>query len=184
MSDNKSINKKSEKKGGKIVNIVCILIAIVAVVVVCVVLLKPDEEAVPKRDVVITSDNADKVAEELYQERQEEQETQDVIAPTSYNVRMNSEWVFADGETVSENAYVENSTRNKNDVYFDVMISDTEEIIYESPVLPVGSHIDAVTLGKDLDAGTYDCVCKYYLVDEEQNPVATVSVAVTVIVEN
>lgn len=184
MSENKSINKKSEKEGGKIVNIVCILIAIVAVCVVCVVLLKPDEEETPKRDVVVTADNADKVAEELYQERQEKQKQQSSDRPTSYTVTMNGEWFFTDGETASRNAYVENSMMNNNDVYFDVMISDNEEIIYESPVLPVGSHIEELTLSKDLDAGTYDCICKYYVVDEEQNTLGTVSMAVTVIVEN
>ena len=40
---------------------------------------------------------------------------------------------------------------NTNAVYFDIMRSDTEETIFESPVIPVGSHMEGITLDKALD---------------------------------
>ena len=73
---------------------------------------------------------------------------------------------------------------NKHDVYFDIIRTDTNERIYASPVLPIGSHLEAITLDSDLDAGTYDCIVEYHLVDEEQNTLGTVSFALTIIVQN
>jgi len=102
----------------------------------------------------------------------------------SYRAKMSSDWVFADGTSASENAYVENAVANRHDVYFDIILSDTNERIYASPVLPIGSHLKAITLDKDLDAGTYDCIVEYHLVDEEQNTLGTVNFALTIIIQN
>ena len=84
----------------------------------------------------------------------------------------------------SYDAVVENVEKNTNDVYFDVELSDTEETIYESPVIPRGSHLEALTLDKELEAGTYDCVLTYHLIDEDQNTVSTLRMGLTVMVEN
>jgi hypothetical protein len=104
--------------------------------------------------------------------------------PPNYEVTMNSTWHFNDGAEASEDAYVENSAANSNDVYFDLELQDTGEVIYESPVIPIGSHLDKIKLDKDLDAGTYTCVMTYHLVDSGQNTVGTVKLEVTVIVAN
>ena len=83
----------------------------------------------------------------------------------------------------SDNAYVENAESNTNSVYFDVTRTDTEETIFESPILPVGSHLENITLDSDLPAGTYDCVVTYHLLDEEENSISTLKLTVTIIVE-
>lgn len=134
---------------------------------------KEDE---PKRNVVINEENVEEIVAEM--------EEDEFIPPGSYEVKMNATWYFADGKATSENAYVENVVRNKNDVYFDVILSETDEVIYESPLLPIGSHIENITLDTELEKGTYDCVVIYHTVDEEQNTLGTVRVAVTIVIEN
>ncbi len=176
MSNSKAgIKKNKGKKGGNPLLIVCAVIIIILLAVIIVLLLnnrKTDDG--PKRNVVVNEDNAEKVAEDLFD--------QETAMPGTYEVRMNSTWNFQDGTSSSDNAYVENVPTNTNDVYFDVVLSDTEEIIYESPVIPRGSHLEEITLEKDLDAGTYDCVLTYHLVDEDQNTVSTLTMGLTIVV--
>ncbi len=164
----------TKKKGGGLVPIVGICCA--AVLVGAVVFLGQDEEPDDKRNVVINKENLEEVLEEM--------EKSEFVPIGSYQATMSSNWVFADGKSASDNAYVENVVNNSHDVYFDIMLADTKERIYASPVLPIGSHLEAITLDKDLDAGTYDCILEYHLVDDEQNTISTVSFTLTIIVQN
>lgn len=176
MSNKKTdINKKKGKKGGNPLLIVCALIIIILLAVIIVLLLNKRDDK-PKRNVVVNEDNAEDVAEELFD--------QEVVKPGTYEVKMNSTWNFQDGTSSSDNAYVENVPANTNDVYFDVQLSDTEEIIYESPVIPRGSHLEEITLEKDLEAGTYDCVLTYHLIDEDQNTISTLTMGLKIVVAN
>jgi hypothetical protein len=173
-----SEDKKQKKigKGGIITLSVCGVV-IVALVVAVVILLNrggETEAQTQKRNVVVTPDNVQDVIKDM--------EESDYTAPGSYEVTMNTTWNFKDGKSASENAYVENSTSNTNDVYFDITLADTEENIYSSPVLPIGSHLEDITLDKELEDGTYDCVITYTLIDEEQNPLSTVRVSMTIVV--
>ncbi len=161
--------------------IIALLVVVVGVVVVMMLGKSKNTEVVEeeKRDVVINEDNAEDFAEELLTPTEENK-----VQAGTYDVVMNSTWNFEDGESVSSNAYVENAAENTNDVYFDVTITDTGETIYESPVIPIGSHLDEIKLDKDLDAGTYNCDLTYHLIDEEQNTLSTLTMALVIVIEN
>ncbi len=185
MADNAS-EARSEQKGGKSKGKLVIIIFLVVVilllgVIIFLLLRKKDEppaavqEQQETRDVLVNEDNVDRIVEQM---------ANSSTPPPNYEATMNSTWNFPDGSQASDNAYVENSTSNQNDVYFDLEISETGEVIYESPVIPVGSHLDKIKLDKDLGAGTYDCVMTYHLLDGSQSTIGTVKMAVTVIVES
>ena len=181
--------KKQKNKTGMF--IIGGLVAVIVLLVVVIVLLigkwgrasddvpvVPNRDAVeePRRSVVVTQDTAEEVAEDLFQ--------QEYIEPGYYSVSMSTTWHFATGDSVSEDAYVENLAENTNDVYFDIFLADNEdEAIYASPVLPRGSELDEIALDTALPAGTYDCVMVYHLVDEGQNTLAILRIAFTIIVE-
>lgn len=166
MSDQEKGNDKN-KKGGKIVIAVCVVIIIVLLALVLYLLFGQKPK---RRNVIVNEDNVKEVLENL----------PELVPPGSYEVIMNSTWNFASGDVPSENAYVENAETNTNAVYFDVVRTDTEETIYESPILPVGSHIEAITLDSNLPAGTYDCILTYHLIDEDEETVSTVKMTLTV----
>ena len=129
-----------------------------------------------KRNVVVNSNNVEQVAEELIKE--------EYVAPGYYSTQMSTTWHFATGDAVSEDAYVKNDAGNTNDVFFDVFLeSNEDEPILQSPVIPRGSELNEISLEKKLDAGTYDCVMVYHLIDDEQNTVSTLRVAFTIIIE-
>lgn len=165
-------------KGIKIALIVgsIVIVALVVTVIVLLVKGKTDKTDEPKRNVVITQENAEQVAEELVQ--------QEYVAPGYYNTQMSTEWHFATGDAISEDAYVKNDAGNTNDVYFDVFLSEDESTpILESPVIPRGAELDNISLDKPLDAGTHDCIMVYHLVDENQETISTLRIRFKIIVE-
>ena len=93
---------------------------------------------------------------------------------------MNSTWDFARGDAPSDNAYVENVEANTNSVYFDVVRTDTDETIFESPILPVGSYLENITLDSNLSAGTYECLVTYHILDENDESMSTVKLTLTI----
>ncbi len=173
------VRKKGEKRKegkGKTVGIIILVVVILVLGGIILYLLlaqKPEEE---RRNVVVTPDNVEEVIQQMAEE--------DFVDPGYYTVRMNYDWHFATGDAVSSDAYVENLAENTNAVYLDLFLtSDEENAIYKSPVIPVGSSLGDIALDTALDAGTYDCVAVYHLVDDDQNTISTLRVTVTVIVE-
>lgn len=153
-----------EKKGGKKAIAICVVLAILLAILLFLLLNRDTE-----RDVVVNEDNLEDVIA-----------NHEFVPAGSYEVTMNSTWNFANGTAASDNAYVKNAETNKNPVYFDVMRTDTNEVIYESPILAVGSHLEKITLDSDLPAGTYDCLVTYHLLDEKDEEISTVKLTLTV----
>ena len=152
-----------------------VIVALVGVIVALVMNLNrstPPEEELPQRSYVVDDENAQEVMDQIT--------AAPFALPQYYDVRMSTVWDFPDGASPSSNAYVENVTENSNDVYFDVELSDTGEIVYESPVIPLGKHLQNIKLDKDLDPGHYDGVVIYHLVDEQQKTLSTVRMAIEI----
>ena len=184
MGNQKQSANHKDKKGGKIIYVIGAVVIVVLLGVIIFLLARPTKqtEAVEsvkseqKRNVVVNENNADKIAEDIVEQEQ--------VRSGMYEVTMNSEWKFEDGSSISKNAYVENVANNTNDVYFDVNLADTDELVYSSPIIPRGSYLENIALDKDLDKGNYDCVLTYHLVDAEQKTLSTLKVKVTIIVQN
>ena len=168
---------QTEQKGGdkkKGVTKVVVGVAAVGLAALLAYLLWPKEE---QRNVVLTKNNAEETIASMG--------SIEDFGVDYYTVTMNNEWTFSDGLAISEDAYVENVEDNGTDVYFDVFLSDADtenedNAIYKSPVIPRGGYLENISLDKDLDPGTYDCICVYHLIDEDQNTLSTLRVSVTI----
>lgn len=188
MSENTN-TQDNQKKGGanKSLIIICVVAAVIIIALVGVIVflmnsksdtVVEDSEQKEKRSVLITEDNIDEMAEQILDQSEPEG------VPMNYQVTMNSTWEFEDGQSASRNAYVANSENNETPVYFDVIRNDTQEVIYQSPVIPLGMDLDDIVLDVDLDAGNYECTMVYHLIDNEQNTLTTVNMWLMVKVEN
>lgn len=179
MSEQES--KKQTGKGILVISIIAIVVVAVLVGVIVFLLVKqstPKEEK--KREVLVTEDNVEEFLENLKQE----DELLDDVAPGYYTVTMVLNWHFKTGNEASYDAYVENVEQNTNDVYFDVVLEDDEsKILYSSPIIPRGGRLDGIKLDTVLDAGQYDAVCIYHLVDENQNTISEVRMSLDIVVE-
>ncbi|HCT91825.1 MAG TPA: hypothetical protein DF613_10685 [Lachnospiraceae bacterium] len=169
---------QDEKKGGKktagIVILVLVILVLAGIIIYLLLFRRADEKE--RRNEVVTPDNVGEIIGQM--------EEAEFVEPGYYTVTMNYDWHFATGDAVSSDAYVENLVENTNAVYFDLFLaSDEENAIYKSPVIPVGGRLQDIALDTKLDAGTYDCVAVYHLVDDDQNTISTLRVTVTVIVE-
>lgn len=173
----KSVDEnKLLKKGGKTAIFAGMLVIIVLLLVIIVLFLQKEKEEEPKRNVVVTQDNVEEVVDDML--------NQEFVEPGYYSASMTNIWHFAKGDAVSEDAFVENKEENTNDIYFDVFLAENEETpILQSPVIPRGAELNSIALDTPLEAGTYDCVMVYHLIDEDQNTVSTLRVGITIIVE-
>ena len=73
---------------------------------------------------------------------------------------------------------------NLHTIYFDVYDTATDELLYSSPMLPVGTELNNIKLEKELQKGEYDAVVQYTLVGEENEEVSTVGFNITISVNN
>jgi amino acid permease len=170
----KEVRDKKEEGGkkNKILLIVAILIILILIGII-IFLLWPREE--PK-NTVVTEENLEQTIDELASAEKKD--------TGYYTVSMNNTWHFADGKSASSDAQMENYELNTTDVYFDIVLKDDENhSILKSPVIPPGSKMENITLDEDLDAGTYDCVCIYHLVDENQKTTSTLRVGLTIVID-
>lgn len=173
-SQARPIKKKRSNKW--IVVILIGLIVVVSLIVGITVISSLEKKPNAKEyNLVVTPENIEQAIANL---------EDDQYTPIgSYEVNMNSEWTFADGLSASDNAYVGNSMHNTNSVYFTVTTKNDNEVVLTSPVIPVGSHLENIKLDKELAAGKYDAVVKYFLLDAEGKEVSNVSVAVTITIQ-
>ncbi len=109
----------------------------------------------------------------------------DKASNATFTTDMNMVWTFPSGSAVSNNAEIGNSVSNIYDCYFEVYLDDEEQtLLYSSPVLPVGKKLDKLELDQVLPDGSYDAICTYHILDDEDpdRELGTVSFAVSLMV--
>lgn len=166
------------KKGGILLGCAVVLVIAVLIGIIIFLLLsrnaEPEEE---KRNVIITPENVERVLEAI-------EETKEMVTPGYYTVTMTPTWHFVSGSETSYDAMVENVEANTNDVYFDIVLEEDEKrVLYKSPIIPRGGRLEEIALEESLEAGNYDCVMIYHLIDEEQNTLSMLRVALRIIIE-
>jgi hypothetical protein len=146
-----------------------ILVAVIIGLVVFLFLHRGrTEKKKADKPTLITEENADEVIGDL----------EDDSADTMFNCRMSYNWSF-NGKK-SENAYVANTDYNHYPIYFEVQDDESQDIIYESAMIPVGSEVNGITLEKKLSMGTHPATVIYHLMDEDGEEVSTTSFAITI----
>lgn len=102
----------------------------------------------------------------------------------TFTTDMNMIWTFPSGTRVSNNAIIGNSASNAYECYFEVYLDDAEQtLLYSSPVLPVGKRLDTLKLDQSLPDGTYEALCTFHLLDDEDatKELSTVSFRVSLV---
>ena len=192
MSDNGNGNDQagSSKKG--LIIIIVFLVIIVALVGVIAFLLGRNTGGSDAGTEASNTDNGRKVAESARVVLDEDsaanvmEEMRKEVEEGMFECNMSMTWTFSDGSAASKDAYVANSTNNKYPIYFDVILNDTGEKVYSSPVLPVGAELTNFSLDKDLDPGTYQATVYYSLIrdEESQEVISSAGFVIKIIVNN
>ncbi len=104
----------------------------------------------------------------------------DKVAEGMFECKMTTTWTFENAGAESPNAYVANVESNRNTIFFDVYDNATNELLYSSPMLPVGTEITGIKLEKELHAGDHDATVMYTLVDENYQEVSKAGFNITI----
>lgn len=172
---------QTQPKNSKMLKIALIAGALIIVVLIGFIIYLVNAEQDKRREAVISSGSGTVISADDDIEDVKKAMEEPVVAG-SYEAVMNNKWHFENGGEASYDAYVENSTANEFTVYFDVILEN--EIIYTSPMIPVGYSISEIKLDKMLDKGDYSAIATYHLVDENEEELSTVSVGITLSIEN
>ena len=167
-------NQKQPGKKGRKKIIVIAFVVLCAALDVCIVLLLQKTKPKELDRGFVDESNKDTVMEDMGEK----------VAEGMFECKMTTSWVFEDGKSESPNAYVANVENNLHTIYFDVYDKETEELLYSSPMLPVGTELTNIKLEKELQKGEYDAVVRYTLVDEDNEEVSTVGFDITISVNN
>jgi hypothetical protein len=192
----KSKSNKSDKQSSKKKVVIAVAVAAIAViaslVVVIVVLLNREPEVeylvqlipgpgigsyernIGGRGFMVTQDNVDEIREYLAQ--------RDPV-DAGFEFSKTTNWRFPTAFSPSPNALVRNVERNSRTVFFDVYIPGIG-VVYVSPYMPLGSEHRNFALDVEIDAGVYNAIVTYFLVDDDFVIITDVSVGVTIVVEN
>ncbi len=166
------INQKGPEEKKSRGMTVTVIVVLLVVLVICILLLLfrnngEDTGFVNRR-------NADSIMDDMSEK----------VSEGMFECKMTTNWVFDDGGSVSPNAYVANVENNLHSICFDVYEQSTNELLYSSPILPVGTELEDIKLDKELPAGEYPAVVMYTLVDEDNKEVSTVGFDITISVIN
>ncbi len=173
--------QSSEKQNGRMAFLVIIVAVAVIVAAVAVIVVvksqKPASQDLNRDNLLNNSETKEDPLGRGFVENNNTDsivsDMEDKVAEGMFECKMTTKWTFPNGTSESPNAYVANVTSNRYTFYFDVYLEDTGEVVYSSPLVPVGSELRGVTLDKDLDAGEYSMEVRYTLVDENYEEVSS-----------
>ena len=183
-------NKESPARKGVKWIIVAVIAILAVALIICIVLLVSRSGDTGEIQPGLNNDNNNVPPTALDRGFVNEGNVDDIMSELSEKVEegmfecmMSTSWTFEDGASSSPNSYVANVESNRHAFYFDVYEAQTDELLYSSPILPVGSEIQNIKLDKQLSAGDYDAVVMYTLVNEAYEEVSTVGFRITITVK-
>ena len=173
--------KKNNKK--KIIAIIAIIAVIVGgVAVYCVSKNHASGGEDPSTGMVWDA-NAEEGGLEGRSEEEIQAELNKKVEEGMINISMNTSPVFADG-TSEGNLMIVNSSANHYPQIVYIVRKDTNEEIYRSGGIPIGSKIENAALNVDLPAGTYDCIAYFNNADPDTGAIlGTAGAEITITVE-
>ena len=134
----------------------------------------------PSRNTLELDDNATMGPLPGTDMEQHHKELQQQLDETMVAFSINSSPVFASGRAEG-NLMLENPETNAKLLVVEIHLDSTDEIIYQSKALPVGSYIETARLDKVLDPGTYPATAYFKAYREsDQTFVGQAGAAITI----
>lgn len=116
------------------------------------------------------------------------QEMLDKIVKDGYiNICMNTEVIFSNGKSMG-NMGIENSEINIHPQVVQIYQTDENgeatDLIYTSPMIPVGGRIEKDRLNVNLPKGKYSCIAYFHSVTEDGEILGTAGAMISVIIKD
>ena len=106
------------------------------------------------------------------------------VAEGMINISMNTAPYFENGKAEG-NVMIVNESINNYPQQVEFIRNDTQEVIYQSKAIPVGSKIERAALDVELPAGTYECTAMFHNLDPETGEIiGTAGAIITITIKN
>ena len=106
------------------------------------------------------------------------------VAEGMINISMNTAPYFEDG-TSDGNLMIVNESINNYPQKVQIVRNDTQEVIYESGAIAVGSKVERAKLDVVLPAGTYECTAYFHNLDPETGDmIGTAGAIITITIQH
>ena len=140
-------------------------VAIGAIIFIIVTLRSPmtKEEARAKAGIVYDSSATEGGWDNLSPEEIAEK-LNEKVAEGMINISMNTAPYFENGASEG-NVMIVNESINNYPQQVEFIRNDTQEVIYQSKAISVGSKIERAALDVELPAGTYECTAMFHNLD-------------------
>ena len=103
-------------------------------------------------------------------------------AEGSMTLEMNTEAVSEDGRTFK--CRLGNAENNRYDMFVVIYRDDTQEEIYRSKLIPIGTHIEEFVVDKTIEPGKYEGTIVYNQVEEDHDTIhAQVNAGLDIVVK-
>lgn len=160
-------------------------VAIGAIIFIIVTLRSPmtKEEARAKAGIVYDSSATEGGWDNLSPEEIAEK-LNAKVAEGMINISMNTAPYFEDGKAEG-NVMIVNESINNYPQQVEFIRNDTQEVIYQSKAIPVGSKIERAALDVELPAGTYECTAMFHNLDPVSGEIiGTAGAIITITIKN
>ena len=106
------------------------------------------------------------------------------VAEGMINISMNTAPYFENG-AADGNLMIVNESINNYPQQVEFIRNDTQEVIYQSKAIPVGSKIERAALDVELPAGTYECTAMFHNLDPDTGDIiGTAGAIITITIKN
>ena len=106
------------------------------------------------------------------------------VADGMINISMNTAPYFENGKAEG-NVMIVNESINNYPQQVEFIRNDTQEVIYQSKAIPVGSKIEHAALDVELPAGTYECTAMFHNLDPVSGEtIGTAGAIITITIKN
>ena len=164
------------------------LIALAILVVIAVIVTFAVKKDEPKEPVaqsgIVYDDSAIEGGWETLSQEEIEQRLNDKVQAGMINISCNTAPYFKDGKSEG-NVMLVNELNNLYPQKVEFIRNDTQEVIYQSKAIPVGSKIERAALDVELPAGTYECTAMFHNLDPVSGEIiGTAGAIITITVKN
>jgi len=176
--DDKLRDKKKRKKKIILIIIIISLVTVIGLLIYFLWFHPKDENSMNVRDQLTPTGRGFILTPENVEEARRLME-EPPGPDAQYTVSLTTNWEFETWDTPSRTASVDNLASNSRTVYFDVILRETNRLVYSSPYIPLGGTLEQFALDTRVTAGEHPATVTFFLVDDDLEYIADVSVAVT-----
>ncbi len=175
MVNNENRNKEKEEKKSveKILKFICVLLIVIIIILLlrsCCPCNRPSDDPVPSSKPTFSTevDPNSLEGKPLSSEQQKiQEELNQKVQESMMNMSMNPNPVFQDGQSKGNLLIYNDANINKTPQVVEIYRNDTNELIYKSGAIPVGSRIDESKLLVDLEKGDYPCYAVFNAINSK-----------------